>query len=49
MERSGLLDALDSAAKRGVKINLFTDSLLNQLKYTIYAVLYMKKDKWKIK
>ncbi len=34
MKRTGLLDALDAAVKRGAKIDVFADPLLNQLKYS---------------
>ena len=43
----GLTDTLAYVAKRGVKINLFNHSLLNQLKYTTYAILNIKTKKWK--
>lgn len=34
MKRTGLLEALDMAVKRGAKIDVFADPLLNQLKYS---------------
>ena len=34
MKRAGLLKSLDAAVKRGAKIDVFADPLLNQLKYS---------------